>query len=308
MKLDDKWRKKYETFLNVWVNKVQELESIEDKLVDDETKRIWLTNTLQSNKDMDSAVRQAITTELTVSGLNGGSHQVTWSHFYRIVLSTAKMLDDTSSHQAPKRQSNQAAQGRGGRGNGGHGRDGNRGGPGGGGRPNTTPRPYTQYTGKDMIMQPGMFFSPTDWKKLTESQQNQLRGFKRNANSTSVTSTPDTTPTTSSNTSSPGSNVNVRQLLSNAAGRPSTSAPEQPAPTQVIFAGRTYTLNLCSIQYSVNQHQCKSLGALIDGGSNGGLSGCDVQVLECTHATADITGIGEYSLQHDPICTVADGS
>jgi hypothetical protein len=45
MKLDDKWRKSFESFLHFWTAKVQDLEAIEDKLVDDDTKRIWLTNT-----------------------------------------------------------------------------------------------------------------------------------------------------------------------------------------------------------------------------------------------------------------------
>jgi hypothetical protein len=71
MKLDDKWRKSFATFLNLWCSCVQELESIEDKSVDDETKRTWLTNTLQSHKEMNSAVRQDITTELTISGIKG---------------------------------------------------------------------------------------------------------------------------------------------------------------------------------------------------------------------------------------------
>ena len=42
---------------------VQELESIEDKVVDHDTKRSWVTNTLIGQKDMDYAVRQAFTTE-----------------------------------------------------------------------------------------------------------------------------------------------------------------------------------------------------------------------------------------------------
>jgi hypothetical protein len=47
------------------------LENIKDRSVDDETRRIWPTNTLQSHKEMNSSVRQAITTELTLSGING---------------------------------------------------------------------------------------------------------------------------------------------------------------------------------------------------------------------------------------------
>jgi hypothetical protein len=43
MKLDDKWRKPFESFLHYCVAKVQDLKGIEGKLVDDDTKRIWLT-------------------------------------------------------------------------------------------------------------------------------------------------------------------------------------------------------------------------------------------------------------------------
>ena len=107
MKLDDKWRKGYETFLTFWSGKIQELESILDKEIDDETKRTWLTNTLESQRDMNSAIRQATTTELTFSGMNGTSanHQISWDHFYCIVLSTAKMLDNSkggTNPQAPR--------------------------------------------------------------------------------------------------------------------------------------------------------------------------------------------------------------
>jgi hypothetical protein len=43
MKLDDKWRKSFETFLRHWKSKVQDLETVTDKGIDDETKRIRLT-------------------------------------------------------------------------------------------------------------------------------------------------------------------------------------------------------------------------------------------------------------------------
>jgi hypothetical protein len=97
VKLDEKWRKSHETFLTYWSGKVQELESNEDKFVDDDTKRFWLANTPQSHKDMSSAVRQAFTTEFTLSGLSATSSvtQVSWENFYPIVLSTAQMLDNS---------------------------------------------------------------------------------------------------------------------------------------------------------------------------------------------------------------------
>jgi hypothetical protein len=86
MKLNDKWRKSFASFLNcLWCSRVQLLESIEEKSVDDETKRIWLTNTLQSRKEMNSAVRQAITTELTISSIKGKVSTLPWDNFYNIV-------------------------------------------------------------------------------------------------------------------------------------------------------------------------------------------------------------------------------
>jgi hypothetical protein len=67
MKLDDKWRKSFEDFLNFWTAKDQDLEGIEARLVDDDTKRIWLTSILSSQPDMDAAIHQTITTELTIN-------------------------------------------------------------------------------------------------------------------------------------------------------------------------------------------------------------------------------------------------
>ena len=106
MKLDDKWRKGFETFLHHWTSKVQELETITDKAIDDETKRIWLTNTLQGQKDMDAAIRQAITTELTIGGFRSTSVTTTipWANFYNMVLSTAKMLDSSREKQTGRQQ------------------------------------------------------------------------------------------------------------------------------------------------------------------------------------------------------------
>jgi len=99
MKLDEKWKKNFETFLTFWSGRIQDLENIEDKPVDDDTKRIWLTNTLQSHKDMNVTICQAITTELTFIGMNSTSTntQVSWEHFYRIVLPTAKILDSAKA-------------------------------------------------------------------------------------------------------------------------------------------------------------------------------------------------------------------
>jgi hypothetical protein len=95
IKLDDNWRNSYELVLHFWTSKIQDLEGIDDKPVDDKTKRIWLTNTLTSQPEMDAAIRQAITTELTIHGTKGSSTKtsVPWNNFYNIDLSNAKLLD-----------------------------------------------------------------------------------------------------------------------------------------------------------------------------------------------------------------------
>jgi hypothetical protein len=48
---------------------------------------------------MDAAIRQAITTELTIHGTKGGSGKTTvpWTIFYNMVLLNAKLLDSTRS-------------------------------------------------------------------------------------------------------------------------------------------------------------------------------------------------------------------
>ena len=183
MKLDDKWRKSYEAFLNFWVGKVQDLEGIEDKDVDDDTKRIWLTNTLQSHKEMNGAIRQAFTTEITLSGINGTTAQLPWDHFYRMVLSTAKLLDSASSKaDKPQRQTNQSERQKNnsGRGRGHKSRDRNNGNNGGRGAHSST-KSYTTYTGAQMVMDAKMSFSSDDWKKLTNTQKTKLRELKANA-------------------------------------------------------------------------------------------------------------------------------
>jgi hypothetical protein len=65
---------------------------------------------------MDNAVRHAVTTELTLCGMQGlsTSQQVSWNHFYRIALSTAKMLDSTRPQNVAKQcQSNSNHPGKG---------------------------------------------------------------------------------------------------------------------------------------------------------------------------------------------------
>jgi hypothetical protein len=151
--------------------------------VDDETKRIWLTNTLQSQKEMNSAVCQAITTELTISGIKSKVSTLPWDNFYNMVLSTTKLLD--SAAPKPKehqRQANAAQQNQGGRGNGKQKNGGCGNGGRGGGHNNgqnggsSPPIQYTTYSGPQMTMAPAMIFTSYDWKyKLTQAQRDKLK-------------------------------------------------------------------------------------------------------------------------------------
>ena len=69
MKLDDKYRKGCENFLNSWTTKLMDLENIRPNPVPDNQKKIWLTSALQPHPLMQAAITQASTLELTMAGL-----------------------------------------------------------------------------------------------------------------------------------------------------------------------------------------------------------------------------------------------
>jgi hypothetical protein len=73
MRLEDKWRKSFEP------------EGVKDKKVYDDINKISLTNTLSSQPDMDAAIRQTITTELTLHGAKGS---LLLTPFHRPVFTT----------------------------------------------------------------------------------------------------------------------------------------------------------------------------------------------------------------------------
>jgi hypothetical protein len=151
MKLDDKWCNAFETFLHHWTSRVQDLETVTDKAIDDETKRIWLTNTRQGQKNMDSAIHQAITTVLTIGGFRSISvtARIPWANFYNMGLSTAKMLDRTREKNSGRQQVVNQQQRT----------------PNGNCNQSTTPatlKPYTTYTGPNMTLRAGMRFKSED--------------------------------------------------------------------------------------------------------------------------------------------------
>ena len=94
MRLDDKYRKGCENFLNIWVLKVQELDSIRATMVPDTQKRSWLTSTLQPHASMYAAIVQASTMEHTLASLQHTTKAVLdFEQFFELCLTTAKHID-----------------------------------------------------------------------------------------------------------------------------------------------------------------------------------------------------------------------
>ena len=228
------------------------------------------------------------------SPLYHGTISTIW--FYRI-------LDSTRSKQNGRRQeANQANRTNNSRGNNRNNRSGR----------NATQKPCVAYTGPNMVMEPGMRFSPADWAKLTKAQKSKIFEFKKqkrapastanvSVNNANTNPAPTTNPTTTTAPSSTTTNnCDIRQLLSNNTSRDSSSVP-----SSIVVDGRTYTLSYCARTYSLHQQLQSPCGSLIDGGANGGLSGSDVVVLSETLLTADVTGIADNTLTQIPICTVA---
>jgi hypothetical protein len=207
---------------------------------------------------MNVAIRQAITTELTIGGFartgsrgNGSDiTEIPWNHFYNMVLSTAKMLDNSKSKQTGRPQEANRSSTR---------RNVNN-----ANNSAKTPKPFTKYTGPSMVMQDGMKFSNADWKKLSKEQKSKLYELKKKRTVVAVNNTnvetpaePTPTPVTTAPSPSPATTCDVRHLLSNSTSRESTPA------SQIVVNGRTYTLNFCSRTYSINNEIRTNKGALL---------------------------------------------
>jgi hypothetical protein len=142
-----------------------------------------------------------------------------------------------------------------------------------------------------MVMKSNMIFKP-EWSKLTPAQKSQLRAARN--------LTPKPTPTPEP--AQPALHVHAADLQSNSVA----ASPTVPAPTdshlrqllsnctvrtsgsdnnQVTFNGQTYQriTNTVNVSYQL-QHASRRIhqGSLVDGGANGGMSGCDVRVIEQT--------------------------
>jgi hypothetical protein len=258
LKLDDKWRSGCEAFLTSWTSKVQELENIEDRPIDDATKRIWLTTTLRCHPGMNDAVRQATTTELTIGGISGSQSRVTWSHFYTIITNCAKFLDlSHTENSATQRRNHLTEQ---------HGRR----------RDPLVPPVYTKNTGPNMKMTADMKFENDVWRTLTSAQQDAIKALRKakkplntsRAAHNSERTLPleptlpptDVTPVSADITPPPDPGQSIRAVLSTATARtPSSTTP----PSQISHLGRTYTLINACIRYQSHSTQTSPVVSLL---------------------------------------------
>ena len=322
LRFDDKWKKSSEAFLLAWKAKILELEQLEDKAIDDSTKRLWLTATLSTKTHMLNCLNQAKVTEMSIMAMSPGTTNIfSWDGFYNIILAHAK-LHDHSRTNTNTRQANATEQGRSTGRNSGRGRGAGSGRGGSGGRSATTttsPRTdlvFTTVTGQNMVMKANMKFHPDEWKKLTAVQKTQLRTAK---GLPSLPSTPrESNNTTIQPVSAPISIAPVipmvssgdsllRQTLSNRTVR-TAPAPSGSVIDQFTHDGSTYQRITNHVKISYHIHSASrqnAIGALIDGGANGGMSGSDVRVIEQTLQSADVTGLAEHAVKDRPISTVA---
>jgi hypothetical protein len=92
-------------------------------------------------------------------------------------------------------------------------------------------------------------------------------------------------------------------VLSNRNVRTSTADTQQVVANGQIYQRLTITVKASNQLHNAARHGHQ--GSLIDGGTNGGMNGSDVRVLEQTLHHADVSGLGEHTVTDLPIVTAA---
>ena len=75
--------------------------------------------------------------------------------------------------------------------------------------------------------------------------------------------------------------------------------------TSLYIDVSSYTVSMAHVTYQSSPAISDSIGSLIDRGTNGGLAGAGVHVLEYTERYSDITGVGQASINALPLVTCA---
>ena len=170
------------------------------------------------------------------------------------------------------------------------------------------------------------YVPPSIYTNMTPAQRNQLWQARQTheahatENSTSPPSTiqvnhqqgrdtQGTTATHASATTTPEPGTVLRHMLSN--NRACTSdasamtANHMDTDDTIVINGRTYRASVTYCVHSDGNNRHAS-GSLMDGGSNGGLAGSDVLILETSlNQQVDVTGVTSGTLKQLPIVQAA---
>ena len=113
-KLDDKWSKSNEQFLDVWETKVQDLEQIQDTEVSEDRKREWLTTAIRPHAELYRAVfdSKLLTATMAilgssssgVSSTSSASTKLPFDGLYSLVRQYAIELDGQKEAKKKNRQ------------------------------------------------------------------------------------------------------------------------------------------------------------------------------------------------------------
>lgn len=320
MRLDANWKRSCESFLTFWGHKVLDLEDIQGTPVSDEQKREWLTATLQTHKELEAAVRQTLIHETLAATASGGAGaHMSWEPFFDLLVSIAKMTDNTNQKASKQRQTNLADRNpTGGRPPVRPGR-GRTGGRNPSGRAPLLPRgsdgkliPNTTYEGPNQVMKKGFIFTTPDWWKLSDDQRAVMDTFRRERNANAAAAR----RTAAAATVAPPAIPSQIEISSASVAPSAISVADAEAITlgntlrDILSKSAARKAAVMKITYSVNDATLTVLdndytGSLIDGGANGGMSGADVRLLETTLDTADVTGITNNVVSNLPIGTCA---
>ena len=140
-----------------------------------------------------------------------------------------------------------------------------------------------------------------------ESRQQENNHTDATSTISKVTA-PTTQPATSTSNPTQSNHASmIRQMLSNA--RTTTSTNNHSSDGEISINGQFYAPTGRSaneaIHYTITNIG-RNLGALIDGGANGGLAGVDVCVLETVpHVPVDVSGIMDNIMESLPIVQCA---
>ena len=316
LKLDKSWRGGAVKFITHFQSQMILLESLTTDptlLWHPNAKLAQLTSAVSSHAELHS-IWAAERLDAVKSNRN-----ITYEQYLSLAKSKAHEIDSREGTTNPRHNRNINAHERGGRNPGG--------GRGGKGRGNEKWRTKNAGGGKALSQVDNDLYNklPDDIKAVIRNARKTAKGntpadasatpaatrtFTRTANA--ATTTPGDVTNTTTQSASAGIIQTITGSNASADIRNVLAASRGPSPNST---GEYYTDNEGKVfislnvlrSYRVNGHEhATPIGALIDGGANGGMTGTDVLVVAThDHDCATVTGIAGNKLQNLPIVTAA---